>query len=127
MVDIKMEGLILCFSRSGLPFNPLVNLRQNPKMPGTGRSPPHSPLNLNVDDDDYRLDVDTSKVINEAPSAQLLNLPEACDKFRILIIGRAAVGKSTICSKAFGISPEKVFSQVLPDRLSFFPRLLLCK
>lgn len=81
-------------------------------MPGTGRSHPHSPLNLNVDDDDYRLDVDTSKVITEAPSAQLLNLPEACDKFRILIIGRAGVGKSTICSKVFGISPEKAYQRI---------------
>ncbi|KAK4161487.1 hypothetical protein QBC43DRAFT_372232 [Cladorrhinum sp. PSN259] len=66
-----------------------------------------SPLNLNVPDDDYRRDVDTSKIVIEAPNTQLLNLPESCDKFRILIIGKAGVGKSTICSKVFGIPPEK--------------------
>ncbi|KAK3984702.1 hypothetical protein QBC44DRAFT_336483 [Cladorrhinum sp. PSN332] len=74
-------------------------------MPAMGRT--ISPLNLNVANDDYRLDVDTSKIVTEAPSTQLLNLPEACDKFRILIIGKAGVGKSTICSKVFGIPPEK--------------------
>lgn len=64
------------------------------------------PLDLNLSDDDYKKDVDTSKIVLEAPPAELLNMPD-CDKFRILIIGKAGVGKSTICSRVFGIPPQQ--------------------
>ncbi|KAH7253079.1 hypothetical protein NW759_013706 [Fusarium solani] len=64
-----------------------------------------SPVNLNAPNDDYSQDVDTSKIVVDAPT--FTNLPESCDKFRILVIGKAGVGKSTICSTVFGVPPEK--------------------
>lgn len=67
-----------------------------------------SPVNLNAPNDDYSQDVDTSKIVVDAPT--FTNLPESCDKFRILVIGKAGVGKSTICSTVFGVPPEKVNS-----------------
>lgn len=70
--------------------------------------PTKAPVDLNPPDDDYKRDIDTSKIVLEGPSSDFFDLPEACDKFRILIIGKAGVGKSTICSKVFGITPEQV-------------------
>ncbi|KAM5341869.1 hypothetical protein ACJ41O_014900 [Fusarium nematophilum] len=64
-----------------------------------------SPVNLNAPNDEYSQEVDTSKIVVEAPS--FTNFPESCDKFRILVIGKAGVGKSTICSNVFGVPPEK--------------------
>lgn len=69
-------------------------------------SPRPSPVNLNAPNDEYKLEVDTSKIVVEGPTFN--NLPENCDKFRILVIGKAGVGKSTICSVVFGVPPEKV-------------------
>ncbi|GAB1318542.1 hypothetical protein MFIFM68171_08752 [Madurella fahalii] len=65
------------------------------------------PLDLNSPNDDFQKDVDTAKIVIEGPSTEVLDLPESCDKFRILIIGKAGVGKSTICSKVFGIPPKQ--------------------
>ncbi|KAM0426009.1 hypothetical protein ACHAPT_008638 [Fusarium lateritium] len=65
-----------------------------------------SPVNLNAPNDEFRQEVDTSKIVVDAPSP-FQSLPESCDKFRILVIGKAGVGKSTICSTVFGVPPEK--------------------
>ncbi|KAF4450003.1 hypothetical protein F53441_6787 [Fusarium austroafricanum] len=67
-----------------------------------------SPVNLNAPNDEYNQEVDTSKIVVEGPTFN--NLPESCDKFRILVIGKAGVGKSTICSVVFGVPPEKAIS-----------------
>jgi predicted GTPase len=63
-------------------------------------------VNMNTHNDSYMREIDTRKIVTAAQPN--LNLPENCDKFRILIIGKAGVGKSTICSAVFGVPPEWV-------------------
>jgi predicted GTPase len=63
------------------------------------------PLNFNAEQDCYELECDTSKILVSNNSPDLLG---GVEKFRILIVGRTGVGKSTLVSAVFGIPPGKV-------------------
>jgi len=51
-----------------------------------------------------KYEVDTSKVVIPASDTIL----GECPQFRILLLGRAGVGKSTVCMLVFGLSEQEV-------------------
>jgi putative ribosome biogenesis GTPase RsgA len=63
-------------------------------------------MDFNAPNDYFELECDTSKI--PIPTQGPLNLPDGCNKFRILLTGRSGVGKSTLVSAVFGITPRAV-------------------
>jgi predicted GTPase len=58
--------------------------------------------------DDSRADEDTAKIVVDDVAAML----HKCPRFRILIVGKTGVGKSTIASRVFGIPYDDIQTEI---------------